>query len=98
MDSLTISLLLGATLGVLYGVLSYANYRYALGLPQARFLLWAFGGMTVRMMVTLIAITLVITLTGVELFPFLGSFFVLFVGGLIWEVRQLHRHPPNQVD
>lgn len=81
----------GAGIGVLYGLASYLGYKRALLASPRRFMLLALGGMTVRLFVAVMVITLTLVLAPVQPMPFIGSFFALFLMALVLEVLVLHR-------
>ena len=59
--------------------------------PSSRFMLLVMGGMTIRIFVTIIILTLVLLFAPVDQTLFLIAFFAVFVLGLILEVLYLHR-------
>jgi len=81
---------LGIGIGLLYGAASFVANRYALRQNQQVFMLVVIGGMTVRMVVALVAVTLIMWLLPVEQAAFLVSFLGVFIIGIIVEVRHLH--------
>jgi len=89
--AISTSLILGTLIGACYVISAYASFRFALGRSQRVFLLVALGGVGVRLLVAASLIALVIALVQVNQAYFLGSFFSIFVIGLIVEVTMLHR-------
>ena len=88
------SLTLGTLIGACYVVSAYATFRFAAGRSQRVFLLVALGGVGIRLLAAASVIALVIALTDVHQPLFLGSFFAVFVVGLVLEVTLLHRRQP----
>lgn len=85
----------GLLLGVIYIMASWLTYRLASGQSDATFFKIYFGGMTVRMFVTLLAVGVVLLVFDVPEIAFLGAFFLVFVLGLVLEVLLLHRRQSN---
>lgn len=90
-DNLLLSLGLGAGLGILYIAASFLSNRQALKSRQ-RFMLIVVTAMLARILLALILLIGIVLLLPVSPNAFLGSFFVLFVVGLILEVWFLHEH------
>lgn len=83
---------LGTGIGLVYGLASYAANRFAMRQNQRLFMLIVIGGMLVRMLVALALVALVLLALPVDQVSFIGSFFVVFVIGLIGEVWSVARH------
>ncbi len=89
-----LSIGLGVGIGALYSLSSVVASRYALRQPQRRFMLVVVGGMMARIAVTLVLVGLTLVLLPVEQVAFIGSFFGVFVIGLVVEVVSVHRRQP----
>jgi hypothetical protein len=81
----------GAGLGLAYSAVSYLMVRFALRNPRL-FMLVALGGMGLRIMLALSAVTLILVFAGVEPLAFVGSFFLIFIAGLAVELVVLARY------
>lgn len=88
-DEMLLSLGLGAGLGVAYIVASYFSNRRALK-SKDRFMAIVVTTMLIRILLALIILIGITLLLPVSPTAFLGSFFVVFVIGLILEVWFLH--------
>ena len=87
-----LGVVLGGGLGLLYGLASCLAWRWAQHQQVVRrFLLVYFGTMGARLLIGLTLVTLIVVLFPVDEFAFVGTFFAVFVAGLILEVVQLHR-------
>lgn len=95
-DAYSLSIGLGIAFGLVYGVASFVTYRVALRKSTQTFMMVAFGGMALRLMVAMIAIALVLALTSVQPMPFIASFFAVFAMALTLEVTVLHRQQTRQ--
>lgn len=82
---------LGAGLGVLYILISLLANRLALRKGQRTFMMIVLGGMIARMFAALVGVVLILLLLPVEQIVFIGSFFGVFVIGMIVEVLHLRR-------
>ena len=91
-----LSIALGIAFGLLYGIASYVTYRVALRKSSRTFMMVAFGGMALRLMVAMMAIALVLALSPVQPLPFVTSFFAVFAMALTLEVTVLHRQQTRQ--
>ena len=85
-------------MGLLYTVVSLLAHRFALRQAPRTFMMIVLGGMAVRMAVALIAVVLILYLFPVEQTAFVGSFFGVFVLGMIVEVRYVRRAVPAGQD
>ena len=83
--------LIGAGIGASYVLSAYIMFRFALSRGQRMFLIISLGGIGIRLLVAISAITLILVLSSVHQPAFLGGFFAVFVLGLILEVLMLHR-------
>jgi hypothetical protein len=83
---------LGSGIGLLHGLVSYVANRFAMRQNQRLFMLIVIGGMLVRMLVALSLVALVLLILPVDQVAFIGSFFGVFVIGLIGEVWSVLRH------
>lgn len=89
-DEWWLSIGLGAGLGILYIAASFVSNRRAQKSEQ-RFMLIVVGTMFMRVLLALILLIGILLLLPVSPTAFLGSFFVIFVIGLILEVWVLHQ-------
>jgi hypothetical protein len=89
------SVVLGVSVGAIYGAISYLSYRLAL-VKEKSFVAIVYGGMLIRLMLASVAILLILLFASVRPFQFLGSFFVVFVIGLTTEILHLHRRQHHQ--
>ena len=85
---------LGAAMGLLYIVISLVVTRFALRQAPRTFMMIVVAGMTVRLGLALIAVVLILYLLPVEQTAFVGSFFVIFIAGMIAEVLYVRRAAP----
>ena len=85
---------LGAAMGLLYTVVSLLAHRFALRQGPRTFMMIVLGGMVARMGVALIAMVLILYLLPVEQTAFVGSFFGVFIVGMIVDVLYVHRATP----
>ena len=83
---------LGSGIGLVYGLASFAANRFAMRQNQRLFMLIVIGGMLVRMLVALALVAFVLLVLPVDKISFIGSFFVVFVIGLIGEIWSVARH------
>ncbi len=81
-------------MGLLYTVVSLIAHRFALRQGPRTFMMIVLGGMAARMGLALIAIVLILYLLPVEQAAFVGSFFGVFIVGMIVEVLYVHRAAP----
>lgn len=88
-----VSVALGAALGAAYIAASFVSNKRAMR-SRHRFLLIVVATMFVRMFVALIFIAGIMLLLPVLPSAFLGSFFVMFVIGLIAEIWLINRRGP----
>ena len=93
--ALWLSVGLGLAIGVLYIFASLAANRYAVRQEQSRFVVIVLGGMLVRILGAMVFVALVLLLLPVAQAPFIGTFFGVFVIGLVWEVRSWLRWPAS---
>lgn len=96
-DPLWLSMGLGAGLGMVYIAASYLSNRHALKSRQ-RFMLVVVTTMLIRLLLALVILIGILLLLPVSPTAFLGSFFVVFVVGLILEIWFLHRNTPASDD
>ena len=89
---------LGAAMGLLYIVISLLAHRFALRRGPRTFMMIVVGGMTVRVGVALVAFVLILYLLPIEQTAFVGSFFGVFIVGLIVEVLYIRRAAPAGQD
>ena len=92
-----LSVALGLGLGALYVGTSFLANRYAVRQEQRRFMVIVLGGMLVRILVALVLVALALLLLPVKPGPFIGCFFIVFVIGLVGEVRSWLRWPATHV-
>lgn len=90
---LWLSILLGVGLGLVYVAVSFLSNKRALR-SEERFLIIVGATMIVRVFVALIILVGIVLLLPVTLTAFLGSFFVVFVIGLGFEVWYLQTYGP----
>ncbi|MBO6574096.1 MAG: hypothetical protein JJ896_01665 [Rhodothermales bacterium] len=95
-DAYVLSLTLGIAFGVVYGLASFITYRLALRKSARTFMMVAFGGMAIRLMMAATAVVLVLALAPVQPLPFVTSFFAVFAMALVLEVTVLHRQQTRQ--
>ncbi len=93
-ENLWLSFALGAALGTLYIVASYVSNRRALRSAN-RFMSIVVTTMLIRILLALIVLVGAMLLLPVSPTAFLGSFFVMFIIGLILEVVFLHQNSPG---
>jgi biotin transporter BioY len=86
---------LGGALGAAYSVASYLTGRLARHAPHNRFVKVALVGMLGRMTVALVLLSLVLAAVPVHRMAFVGSFFFMFVAGLVADVFVLYRERPD---
>lgn len=91
-EGVWISTFLGGGLGLLYGLVSYLNCRLAFRWSHA-FLLVVFGGLILRLFSTLTLLTLALLWLPLARPGFVGGFLLVFLVGLVAEVRWLHHRP-----
>lgn len=77
---------LGTGIGVMYGVLALAGYRYALRFRGNRFMAFALGGMLARMVLLFVMVLAVAMLLPLHATSFTISLVVVVVISLILEV------------
>jgi hypothetical protein len=77
---------LGTGIGVIYGVLALAGYRYALRFRGNRFMALALGGMLARMVVVFVMVLSVAMLVPLHAMSFTISLVVVVIISLILEV------------
>ncbi len=82
---------MGAGLGVLYVLISLLANRLAFRKGQRTFMMIVLGGMMARMFIALITVVLILLLLPVEQTALIGSFFGVFIIGMIVEVLHLRR-------
>lgn len=83
---------LGAGIGFLYAIASYANARFAAGFrTHSRFMAVFFGGMLLRMMAALALVAFVIVFVPVHVPVFIAAFLAAFLIGLVTEVAKIHQ-------
>lgn len=87
------SMLLGTALGAANAAASIALYRVARSRPPQVFMAIVLGGMLLRMMVLLTALTLILAFVPVARGALVGAFGVTFVLGLIGEVAFVLSRP-----
>lgn len=85
------SAVLGLGIGGVYVLLIFLGLKLALRQKKHSFMLFIFGGMTVRLFLSVAAIALIIALVPIEKAVFLTAFLGVFLIGLIVEVVILHR-------
>ena len=85
---------LGAGMGLLYIVVSLLATRFALRQAPRTFMMIVLGGMVARMGAALLAVVLILYLLPVEQTAFVGSFFGVFIVGMIAEVLYVRRVMP----
>lgn len=90
-DDVWLSLVLGTSLGILYIAASFVSNRYALKSAD-RFMIIVVTTMLIRISLALVVLIGILLTLPVASMAFLGSFFVVFVIGLVLEVRFLHRN------
>ena len=93
MAPLWLGVVLGTLLGALNAAASLALVRLARGRAQVAFAKIVLGGMSVRLLVLLAAVSAVLVALPVHTTAFVGSLFVTFVAGLAAELLLLQRHP-----
>ncbi|MEM1126520.1 MAG: hypothetical protein AAGI71_07705 [Bacteroidota bacterium] len=90
-----VSAAIGSGLGLVYVASSLWGVRRALRAQDAeRFMLFALGGMSVRLFVALALFALVLAATSVQRPAFVAAFLTLFVIGLVIEIVLVVRHQP----
>jgi len=82
---------LGVGLGLLYIMISLLANRLAMRKGRRTFMMIVVGGMVARLFTVLIAVILILLFLPVEQTIFIGSFFGVFVIGMIVEVLHLRR-------
>lgn len=90
MASFWMSAALGAGVGLLYSVAGFLMGRIALLRPHL-FMLFALGGMGVRMFLAACIVALVLGLSLADPLAFIGGFFLLFLTGLVIEIAAVLR-------
>lgn len=85
-----LSIGLGAGLGIFYLLASLISSKRALRSRQG-FILIVVGMMMIRLLVALVFLVGILVWLPVSDVAFLGSFFVIFVIGLVTEVWMLHK-------
>lgn len=96
-ENVWLSFALGAILGLLYIVASFVSNRHALRSAD-RFMIIVVTTMLIRIVLALVALIGIMLLLPVSPAAFMGSFFVIFVIGLILEMLFLHRNTPGADD
>lgn len=86
-----LSLVLGTSLGILYLAASFVSNRQALKSAD-RFMIIVVTTMLIRISLALVFLIGIMLTLPVASMAFLGSFFVVFVMGLVLEVWFLHRN------
>lgn len=86
-----LSLVLGTSLGILYLAASFVSNRHALKSAD-RFMIIVVTTMLIRISLALVFLIGIMLTLPVASMAFLGSFFVVFVMGLVLEVWFLHRN------
>ena len=86
-----LSAILGSGIGGIYILLSVISHRLALKKETQPFMLIVFGGMAIRLFVTVAAIALIFALVPVAKAVFLTAFLCIFLVGLVVEIWILHR-------
>lgn len=89
-----LSIGLGASIGILYGVASLVTSRVAVRYGDQQFMLIFLGGMLARLAVAAALVLLVLVLFDVHAPAFIGTLLVVFLLGLIAEVWIIHRRRP----
>lgn len=84
---------LGVGIGLLYILVSRLTYRLAAGSGDRRFFRIMAGGVVVRLFAAVTLVVLVLLLVSVEARLFVLAFLLTFAGGIVREIRWLHRHP-----
>ena len=95
-NAFVLSLSLGVAFGLVYGVASFLTYKVALKRSQQTFMMVAFGGMALRLMVAAISVALMLAFAPVDPMTFISSFFAVFAMALTLEVTLLHRRQTRQ--
>lgn len=95
-EHILLSIGLGVGLGILYIVASFISNKRALR-SGSRFMLLLVSTMVLRLVVALVLLVGILLMLPVSESAFLGSFFVVFVLGLVLEIWTLHQrqHPPD---
>ena len=91
MEDVLLSVGLGASIGLLYGVASLATARLAARFGDRRFMLLFLGGMMARLAVAVVLVMLVLVLVEVHALAFIGTLLFVFLLGLAAEVWIVHR-------
>ena len=85
------AIVFGVSLGLLYGVAGFLNFRWAMRRDGASFMVIALGGMIVRMTVMFIFVALGVLLLHVQEDPFFLAFFLTFMIVLAIEITAMHK-------
>ncbi len=96
--TVTVSLLIGALVGLANAVAAVWTARRATAHGPDRALRVVLGGMVVRMAATLVAVGLVLALLDVHRGAFVGGLGALFVVGLLVEVAVVSASTPAPAD
>ena len=90
-DAIFWGLVWGALLGVLHAASSLLTHRIARRQPGARFMVVALGGLLVRLVLALLALTAGLVLGRLDPVAFVGAFFAVFALGLVAELTRTVR-------
>lgn len=94
-ENVWLGVVLGTSLGILYIAASFVSNRHALK-SEDRFLFIVVTTMLLRILLAMILLIGIMLLLPVSPTAVLGSFFVVFIIGLMFEVWFLHQGTPGR--